>query len=109
MVFERGDRDQADAILWEATGGPETKEVPPAERKAGSLLSLRRKYDLYANLRPIKNLPGVKARYQGIDLIVVRENTEGFYADRNMEQGNGEVLVTSDVVISLRRITRLCC
>jgi 3-isopropylmalate dehydrogenase len=40
---------------------------------------------------------------------VVRENTEGFYADRNMEQGNGEILVTSDVVISLRRITRLCC
>jgi 3-isopropylmalate dehydrogenase len=40
---------------------------------------------------------------------VVRENTEGFYADRNMEQGNGEMLVTPDVVISLRRITRLCC
>ncbi|MGY4369046.1 hypothetical protein ACVW1A_005111 [Bradyrhizobium sp. LB1.3] len=41
--------------------------------------------------------------------VVVRENTEGFYADRNMEQGNGEMLVTPDVVISLRRITRLCC
>ena len=40
---------------------------------------------------------------------MVRENTEGFYADRNMEQGNGELLVTPDVVISLRRITRLCC
>src|SRR5580704_10811360 len=43
--------DEADAILWGATGGPETKEVPAAARKAGSLLSLRRKYDLYANLR----------------------------------------------------------
>ena len=41
--------------------------------------------------------------------MVVRENTEGFYADRNMEQGNGEILVTPDVAISLRRITRLCC
>jgi 3-isopropylmalate dehydrogenase len=40
---------------------------------------------------------------------VVRENTEGFYADRNMEQGNGELLVTPDVVVSLRRITRHCC
>src|SRR5581483_5496391 len=36
-------------------------------------------------------------------------NTEGFYADRNMEQGSGEVLVTPDVAISLRRITRFCC
>jgi 3-isopropylmalate dehydrogenase len=45
--------DEADAILWGATGGPEIKEVPPAARKAGSLLSLRSKYDLYANLRPI--------------------------------------------------------
>jgi len=40
---------------------------------------------------------------------VVRENTEGFYADRNMEQGNAELLVTPDVVVSLRRITRFCC
>ena len=40
---------------------------------------------------------------------MVRENTEGFYADRNMEQGNSELLVTPDVVISLRRITRHCC
>ena len=37
--------DEADAILWGATGGPETKEVPAVARKAGSLLSLRSKYD----------------------------------------------------------------
>src|SRR5579864_9694617 len=42
--------DEADAILWGATGGPETKEVPAAARKAGSLLGMRSKYDLYANL-----------------------------------------------------------
>ena len=41
--------------------------------------------------------------------MVVRENTEGFYADRNMEQGNGEMLVTPTSSISLRRITRHCC
>jgi 3-isopropylmalate dehydrogenase len=40
---------------------------------------------------------------------VVRENTEGFYADRNMAQGNAELLVTEDVAISLRRITRSAC
>ena len=43
------------------------------------------------------------------DLVVVRENTEGFYADRNMETGGSEMLVTRDLVISLRRVTRLCC
>src|SRR5271165_7159668 len=49
--------DEADAILWGATGGPETQEVPSEARKAGSLLSLRRRYDLYANLRPIVSGP----------------------------------------------------
>jgi 3-isopropylmalate dehydrogenase len=39
----------------------------------------------------------------------VRENTEGFYADRNIESGTSEMLITRDVVVSLRRITRLCC
>jgi len=51
--------EEADAILWGATGGPETKEVPAAARKAGSLLSLRSKYDLYANLRPIVANPAL--------------------------------------------------
>src|SRR6202521_1423030 len=46
--------EEADAILWGATGGPETKEVPASARREGGLLSLRSKYDLYANLRPIR-------------------------------------------------------
>jgi 3-isopropylmalate dehydrogenase len=78
--------DQADAILWGATGGPETKEVPPAARKAGSLLSLRRRYDLYANLRPIvasaalMEAAPLKAEVlDGVDFIIVRELTSGIY------------------------------
>src|SRR5579859_8169620 len=51
--------DEADAILWGATGGPETKEVPAEARKAGGLLSLRQKFDLYANLRPIRANPAL--------------------------------------------------
>ena len=65
--------------------------------------------DLFANLRPARTYPGLRNRFGAFDLVVVRENTEGFYADRNMEQGNSELLVTPDVVISLRRITRHCC
>jgi 3-isopropylmalate dehydrogenase len=78
--------DEADAILWGATGGPETKEVPPAARKAGSLLSLRSKYDLYANLRPIVANPALadsaplKAEVlKDVDFVIIRELTSGIY------------------------------
>jgi 3-isopropylmalate dehydrogenase len=78
--------DEADAILWGATGGPETKEVPAAARKAGSLLSLRSKYDLYANLRPIvassalANSAPLKAEVlRGVDFAIIRELTSGIY------------------------------
>ena len=78
--------DEADAILWGATGGPETKEVPPTARKAGSLLSLRSKYDLYANLRPIVANPALadsaplKAEVlKGVDFVIIRELTSGIY------------------------------
>ena len=78
--------EEADAILWGATGGPETKEVPAAARKAGSLLSLRSKYDLYANLRPIVASPALtgsaplKAEVlKGVDFVIIRELTGGIY------------------------------
>jgi 3-isopropylmalate dehydrogenase len=78
--------DEADAILWGATGGPETKEVPSAARKAGSLLSLRSKYDLYANLRPIVASPALtnsaplKAEVlKDVDFVIIRELTSGIY------------------------------
>lgn len=69
----------------------------------------RKSLDLFANIRPSRTYQGLPARVGEFDLVVVRENTEGFYADRNMEQGNAEMLVTRDVAISLRRITRECC
>jgi 3-isopropylmalate dehydrogenase len=87
--------EEADAILWGATGGPETKQVPPAARKAGSLLSLRRKYDLYANLRPIVAHPALadsaplKARVlKDVDFVIIRELTSGIYfgEPRGIEQ-----------------------
>src|SRR5271154_4541703 len=78
--------EEADAILWGATGGPETKEVPPAARKAGSLLSMRSKYDLYANLRPIVASPALadsaplKAEIlKDVDFVIIRELTGGIY------------------------------
>jgi isocitrate dehydrogenase (NAD+) len=61
-------------------------------------VELRQTFDLYSNLRPIKNLPGVKARYQNVDLIVVRENTEGLYSGIEHE-------VVPGVVESLKIMT----
>lgn len=69
----------------------------------------RKSLDLFANIRPARTYAGRHNRFGTFDLVVVRENTEGFYADRNMEQGHAELLVTPDVVVSLRRITRMCC
>jgi 3-isopropylmalate dehydrogenase len=69
----------------------------------------RKTLDLYANIRPARTFKGMPARLGEFDLVVVRENTEGFYADRNVESGGSEMLITPDVVVSLRRITRVCC
>ena len=69
----------------------------------------RKHFDLYANIRPARTFEGAPIRIRPFDLVVVRENTEGFYADRNMVSGGSEMLVTEDVVVSLRRITRACC
>jgi isocitrate dehydrogenase (NAD+) len=61
-------------------------------------VGLRKALDLYANLRPVWNLPGVAARFQGVDLVIVRENTEDLYAGL-------EHIVVPGVVESLKIIT----
>jgi isocitrate dehydrogenase (NAD+) len=79
-----------------ALKGPVT--TPVGEGFASVNVELRQSFDLYANLRPIKNLPGVKARYENVDLIVVRENTEGLYSGIEHE-------VVPGVMESLKIIT----
>lgn len=83
-----------------ALKGPVT--TPVGEGFASVNVELRQTFNLYANLRPVKNLPGVKARYQGIDLIVVRENTEGLYSGIEHE-------VVPGVVESLKIMTEQAC
>ncbi len=61
-------------------------------------VALRRKFDLYANFRPIRNLPHIPTRYPDVDLIIVRENTEGLYSGLEHE-------VVPGVVESLKVIT----
>src|SRR5690606_162756 len=51
---------------------------------------LRKHFDLFANVRPARSFPGVQALHEDVDLIIVRENNEGFPPDRNMVAGSGE-------------------
>lgn len=67
---------------------------------------LRKHYDLFANIRPAKSLPGVPSVCSDVDLIIVRENNEGFPPDRNVFMGNGEFRPSPDMTIGIRVITR---
>ena len=67
---------------------------------------LRKHFDLFANIRPAKSLPGLPALHKDVDLIIVRENNEGFPPDRNVFMGNGEFRPTPDMTIGIRVITR---
>jgi 3-isopropylmalate dehydrogenase len=67
---------------------------------------LRRKFDLMSNIRPAKSLPSVPSVHQNVDLVIIRENNEGFQPDRNMYMGHAEVMPTPDMALSLRVITR---
>ncbi len=62
-------------------------------------VQLRKELDLYANLRPCYNLPNVKTRYDGVDIVVVRENTEDLYAGIERQ-------IDDDTAESIKRITR---
>ena len=61
-------------------------------------VTLRQKFELFANFRPVKNLPGLKTRYPGLDLIIVRENMEDLYAGVELE-------IVPGVVQALKIIT----
>ena len=79
-----------------ALKGPLT--TPIGEGFSSANVELRKTLDLYANLRPVKSVPGVKSRYENVDLIVIRENTEDLYSGI-------EHIVVPGVVESLKIIT----
>ncbi|HEX6003965.1 MAG TPA: isocitrate/isopropylmalate family dehydrogenase [Burkholderiales bacterium] len=66
---------------------------------------LRVKLDLFANIRPAKSRMGVGLTGKPVDLVIFRECTEGFYADRNMHQGIGEFMPTADLALSVRKVS----
>lgn len=71
--------------------------------------TMRHYFDLYSNARPAKTYPSVKSWVGQADVVVFRENTEGFMPDRNMFNGYGEFMPTPDLVVSNAVFTRKGC
>ncbi|WP_367337312.1 isocitrate/isopropylmalate dehydrogenase family protein [Aminivibrio sp.] len=67
---------------------------------------LRRNFDLASNIRPSKSHPSLPCLHQDVDIVIIRENNEGFQPDRNMYKGMGECMPTPDMALSLRVITK---
>jgi 3-isopropylmalate dehydrogenase len=67
---------------------------------------IRKALEMYSSVRPVKSYAGIKSLHQNVDMVIVRENTEGFPPDRNMFLGNGEFRPTEDLTLSIRVVTR---
>jgi isocitrate/isopropylmalate dehydrogenase len=96
---------RADGVIL---GPVSHNEYPPvAQGGLNPSGELRRRLDLFANIRPARSRAGLPARCgRDIDLVIVRENTEGFYADRSMHLGPGEFMPTPDIAVAVRKVTR---
>jgi isocitrate dehydrogenase (NAD+) len=83
-----------------ALKGPCT--TPVGEGFSSVNVQLRKRLNLYAAVRPVRSLDGVETRFDGVDLVIIRENTEGLYS-------GAENRVTDDVVISMKVATQGAC
>ncbi|MEX2452168.1 MAG: isocitrate/isopropylmalate dehydrogenase family protein [Rhodospirillales bacterium] len=91
--------------------GPHDNMSYPPEAEGGINVSatFRKELDLFANIRPAKGYADFAKTPKPIDLVIVRENTEGFYADRSMFMGSGEFMPTEDLALSVRKISAKGC
>ena len=95
---------RSDGVLFGATSSPST--VVAGYRSP--ILALRREFDLYANLRPVFSLPGDFSR-PGIDMLIVRENTEGLYSGRERREGDTAIAERVITRTGSERIVRVAC
>lgn len=94
---------QVDGVIL----GPVSHYEYPSRQEGGINPSgeLRVKFELYANIRPCRSREGLTILRKPMDLVIVRENTEGFYSDRNMFAGSGEFMPDPDMALSIRKVT----
>jgi 3-isopropylmalate dehydrogenase len=98
---------QVDGVLL----GPVSHYDYPARSEGGINPSaeLRTAFKLYANVRPCRSRADLTILRQPMDLVIVRENTEGFYSDRNMFAGTGEFMPDPDLALSVRKVSAPAC
>ena len=102
-VLSRAKRDFDGVIL----GTQSHMDYPPvAEGGRNVSAGFRIGLDLYANVRPARSRDYIPNKAPGMDLVIMREATEGFYPDRNMFNGVGEMMPDPDMALSVRKITR---
>src|SRR5438552_1021387 len=100
-------RNKYDGVIL----GTQSHADYPSPDKGGRNVSagFRVGLDLYANVRPARTRPFLASNLRPgktMDLVIMREATEGFYPDRNMSRGWGEVMPDPDMALSIRKITR---
>ena len=67
---------------------------------------IRKRFSLHSNIRPARSHPSISSIHEDVDLVIVRENNEGFQPDRNVFAGSGEFMPSPDMVVSVRVISR---
>ena len=82
------------------------REYPKVPNAINPHPILRKQFNLFANVRPTRSYPDIGCLHNDVDLVIVRENNEGFQPDRNMVAGSGEFRPTDEVTLSVRVITR---
>jgi isocitrate/isopropylmalate dehydrogenase len=87
--------------------GPVSHYEYPAQEQGGinPSAALRTTFELFANVRPCRSREGLSVLRKPMDLVIVRENTEGFYSDRTMFAGTGEFMPDPDLALSVRKVT----
>lgn len=102
-VLDRA-RSEFDGVIL---GTQSHMDYPPvAEGGRNVSAGFRVGLDLYANVRPARSRDFLPSKAPGMDLVIMREATEGFYPDRNMHKGVGEMMPDPDMALSVRKITR---
>ena len=113
VAFEWDVRPAGEAVMAEHDGNPLPPSTLESIRESGVALkgpittpigtgfrsvnvALRKELDLYAQVRPCKSYPGVRSRYENVDLVIVRENTEDLYAGIEFAEGTPDALELGD-------------